>query len=103
MCIRDRNICYYLGFNRGDVAKGFAYSDFVYEDTFRFQKVQHYSLEAHVNIAHYDGGKLTIWASCQDPFNLRDHVGSIVRRPVSHDGVILSYAGGRDTRKLYRK
>ena len=40
------NICYYLGFGRGDVDKAFAQADHVFEDTFRFQKVQHYSLEA---------------------------------------------------------
>src|SRR5262249_18295328 len=53
------NVCYYLGFNRGDVEKGFAKSDLVFEDTFRFQRVQHYSLESHINIVHYDGDKLT--------------------------------------------
>ena len=51
----------------GDIDKGFAESDLVFEDTFRFQKVQHYSLEAHINIAYYDGEKLTMWSSCQDP------------------------------------
>src|SRR6185436_6310452 len=51
------NICYYLSFGRKDVAKGFAEAEHVFEDTFRFQKVQHYSLEAHNNIAYYDGEK----------------------------------------------
>jgi CO/xanthine dehydrogenase Mo-binding subunit len=97
------NICYYLGFSRGDVAKGFADSDFVYEDTFRFQKVQHYSLEAHVNIAHYDGDKLTIWASCQDPFTLRDHLSGIFRLPLSRVRVIVPYVGGGYGGKLYVK
>ncbi len=68
------NVCYYLTFGREDAATGFAKSDHVFEDTFRFQKVQHYSLEAHNNIAYYDGEKLTVWASCQDPFTLRDHL-----------------------------
>jgi CO/xanthine dehydrogenase Mo-binding subunit len=97
------NICYYLGFSRGDVAKGFAESDFVYEDTFRFQKVQHYSLEAHVNIAHYNGDKLTIWASCQDPFTLRDHLSGIFRLPLSRVRVIVPYVGGGYGGKLYVK
>jgi CO/xanthine dehydrogenase Mo-binding subunit len=97
------NICYYLGFGRGDVAKGFAGSDFVYEDTFRFQKVQHYSLEAHVNIAHYDGDKLTVWASCQDPFTLRDHLSGIFRLPLSRVRVIVPYVGGGYGGKLYVK
>jgi CO/xanthine dehydrogenase Mo-binding subunit len=97
------NVCYYLGFSRGDVGRGFAESDFVYEDTFRFQKVQHYSLEAHVNIAHYDGDKLTIWASCQDPFTLRDHLAGIFRLPLSRVRVIVPYVGGGYGGKLYVK
>jgi CO/xanthine dehydrogenase Mo-binding subunit len=100
---KGTNICYYLAFNRGDVAKGFARSDFIYEDTFRFQKVQHYSLEAHVNIAHYDGDKLTVWASCQDPFTLRDHLSGIFRLPLSRVRVIVPYVGGGYGGKLYVK
>ena len=100
---KGTNICYYLGFNRGDVAKGFAKSDFIYEDTFRFQKVQHYSLEAHVNIAHYDGDKLTVWSSCQDPFTLRDHLAGIFRLPLSRVRVIVPYVGGGYGGKLYVK
>ncbi|HVO94268.1 MAG TPA: molybdopterin cofactor-binding domain-containing protein, partial [Terriglobales bacterium] len=55
------NICYYLTFGRKDANEGFAKADHIFEDTFRFQKVQHYSLEAHNNIAYYDGEKLTVW------------------------------------------
>lgn len=97
------NICYYLGFNCGDVEKGFAESDLVFEDTFRFQKVQHYSLEPHINIAYYDGDKLTVWASCQDPFTLRDHLSGIFRLPLSRVRVIVPYVGGGYGGKLYVK
>jgi CO/xanthine dehydrogenase Mo-binding subunit len=100
---KGTNICYYLGFGRDDVAKGFANSDFIYEDTFRFQKVQHYSLEPHINIAHYDGDKLTVWSSCQDPFTLRDHLSGIFRLPLSHVRVIVPYVGGGYGGKLYVK
>ena len=77
------NICYYLTFGREAVDKGFAQAEHIFEDTFRFQKVQHYSLEAHNNIASYDGEKLTVWASCQDPFTLRDHLSGIFGLPLS--------------------
>jgi CO/xanthine dehydrogenase Mo-binding subunit len=100
---KGTNICYYLGFSRGDLDKGFAQSDYVYEDTFRFQKVQHYSLEAHVNIAYYDGDKLTVWASCQDPFTLRDHLAGIFRLPLSRVRVIVPHVGGGYGGKLYVK
>ncbi|MBM4263934.1 MAG: xanthine dehydrogenase family protein molybdopterin-binding subunit [Deltaproteobacteria bacterium] len=97
------NICYYLTFGREDVDKGFAKADHIFEDTFRFQKVQHYSLEAHNNVAYYDGEKLTVWASCQDPFTLRDHLSGIFRLPCSRIRVIVPYVGGGYGGKLYVK
>ncbi len=97
------NICYYLTFGRDDVDKGFAKADHIFEDTFRFQKVQHYALEAHNNVAYYDGEKLTIWASCQDPFTLRDHLSGIFRLPLSRIRIIVPYVGGGYGGKLYVK
>jgi CO/xanthine dehydrogenase Mo-binding subunit len=97
------NVCYYLTFGREDANKGFAKADHVFEDTFRFQKVQHYSLEAHNNIAYYDGEKLTVWASCQDPFTLRDHLSGIFHLPLSRIRVIVPYVGGGYGGKLYVK
>ena len=97
------NICYYLTFGRESVEKGFAKADHVFEDTFRFQKVQHYSLEAHNNVAYYDGEKLTVWASCQDPFTLRDHLSGIFKLPLSRVRVIVPYVGGGYGGKLYVK
>ena len=97
------NICYYLTFGRDDVDKGFMKADHIFEDTFRFQKVQHYALEAHNNVAYYDGEKLTVWASCQDPFTLRDHLSGIFRLPLSRVRVIVLYVGGGYGGKLYVK
>jgi CO/xanthine dehydrogenase Mo-binding subunit len=97
------NICYYLTFGRDDVEQGFAKADHIFEDTFRFQKVQHYSLEAHNNVAYYDGEKLTVWASCQDPFTLRDHLSGIFRLPLSRIRIIVPYVGGGYGGKLYVK
>ena len=92
-----------LTFGREAVDKGFAQADHIFEDTFRFQKVQHYSLEAHNNIAYYDGEKLTVWASCQDPFTLRDHLSGIFGLPLSRIRVIVPYVGGGYGGKLYVK
>jgi CO/xanthine dehydrogenase Mo-binding subunit len=97
------NICYYLTFGRSEVERGFARADHVFEDTFRFQKVQHYSLEAHNNLAYYDGEKLTVWASCQDPFTLRDHLAGIFKLPLSRVRVVVPYVGGGYGGKLYVK
>jgi CO/xanthine dehydrogenase Mo-binding subunit len=100
---KGTNICYYFGYERGNLEGAFRKADFVFEDTFRFQKVQHYSLEPHTNIAYYDGEKFTIWSSCQDPFTLRDHLSGIFRLPLSRIRVIVPYVGGGYGGKLYVK
>ncbi len=100
---KGTNVCYYFSYNRGDVAQGFNKSDYIFEDTFRFPKVQHYSLEAHVNIAHFEWDRLTVWSSCQDPFSLRDHLAGIFNLPLSRVRVIVPYVGGGYGGKLYIK
>ena len=100
---KGTNICYYFGYERGNLDEAFKKADFVFEDTFRFHKVQHYSLEPHTNIAYYDGEKFTIWSSCQDPFTLRDHLSGIFRLPLSRIRVIVPYVGGGYGGKLYVK
>ncbi len=100
---KGTNICYYFGYERGRLDEAFKQADFVFEDTFRFHKVQHYSLEPHTNIAHFDGEKFTIWSSCQDPFTLRDHLAGIFRLPLSRIRVIVPYVGGAYGGKLYVK
>ncbi|MGH9896877.1 MAG: xanthine dehydrogenase family protein molybdopterin-binding subunit, partial [bacterium] len=57
---RGTNICYHFGYARGDVGAGFKGSAHVFEDTFRFSKVQHASLEPHVTVAHFEGEQLTV-------------------------------------------
>ena len=100
---KGTNVCYYFGYERGNLKEAFKTADFVFEDTFRFQKVQHYSLEPHTNIAYYDGEKFTIWSSCQDPFTLRDHLSGIFRLPLNRIRVIVPYVGGGYGGKLYVK
>jgi CO/xanthine dehydrogenase Mo-binding subunit len=100
---KGTNICYYFGYERGNLEEAFKKADFVFEDTFRFHKVQHYSLEPHTNIAYYDGEKFTIWSSCQDPFTLRDHLAGIFRLPLSRIRIVVPYVGGGYGGKLYVK
>lgn len=100
---RGTNICYHFGYARGDVPAGFRESDYVFEDTFRFPKVQHASLEAHVSVAHFAGDQLSVWTACQDPFTLRDHLAGIFNLPLSRVRVIVPYVGGGYGGKLYVK
>ena len=100
---KGTNVCYHFGYARGNVEDGFARSDHVFEDVFRFSKVQHYSLEPHICIAHYDGDRLTVWSSCQDPFTLRGHLAGIFKLPLNRVRVVVPYVGGGYGGKLYVK
>ncbi|NIO08259.1 MAG: molybdopterin-dependent oxidoreductase [Deltaproteobacteria bacterium] len=100
---KGTNICYYFGYSHGDLEEGFKKSDYVFEDTFRFAKVQHYSMETHSTLAHFDAGQLTVWTSCQDPFTLREHLAGIFKLPLSRVRVVVPLVGGAYGGKLYVK
>jgi CO/xanthine dehydrogenase Mo-binding subunit len=100
---KGTNVCSHFGYARGDVAKSFRNAAHVFEDTFTFPKVQHYSMEPHVMIAHFERDHLTVWSACQDPFGLRDHLAAIFSLPLSRVRIIVPYVGGGYGGKLYVK
>ena len=53
------NIAHQTSFSKGDIDKGFAEADEIFDDTFRSQQVQHCSLEPHAVVAEWNGDRLT--------------------------------------------
>ncbi len=100
---KGTNICSHFGYARGDVTKAFQKAAHVFEDTFRFPKIQHYSMEPHVMVAHFESDHLTVWSACQDPFGLRDHLAAIFSLSLSHVRIVVPYVGGGYGGKLYVK
>jgi CO/xanthine dehydrogenase Mo-binding subunit len=88
------NVCYSFGYSKGDIGIGFKKSAYIFEHTFTFPRVQHYSLEPHATVAQVDGDQITVWASTQDPFTLRTHLASIFRVPLHKVRVIVLDVGG---------
>ncbi len=80
----------------GDVERGFEESDFVFEDTFYSQPVNHAPLEPHAAVAQFDPlkGELTIWSSTQIPFFLRRNLSTTLLIPESKVRVIKPKVGG---------
>ena len=91
---KGTNICYQFSYARGDVAEGFKKSDHIFEHTFTFPRVQHYSMEPHAIVANVESDRITLWASSQDPFTLREHLAEIFRMPLSRVRVVVPYVGG---------
>jgi CO/xanthine dehydrogenase Mo-binding subunit len=91
---KGTNICYQFSYARGDIADGFKKSAYIFEDTFTFPRVQHFSMEPHATIAQVQDDRITLWTGSQDPFTLRDHLAEIFRVPLSRVRVIVPHVGG---------
>jgi CO/xanthine dehydrogenase Mo-binding subunit len=97
------NICHHFHFARGDVEQGFDAADQVFEHTFTFPMVHHYSMEPHVAIAQVEHEQITVWASTQHPFPVRKELAEMFHLPLSHVQVIVPYLGGAYGNKSYTK
>jgi 4-hydroxybenzoyl-CoA reductase subunit alpha len=86
----------------GDVEKAFGESDFVFEDNFYSQPVNHAPLEPHAALAQFDplNGELTIWSCTQIPFFLRRNLSNTLQIPESKVRVIKPKVGGGFGQKI---
>jgi CO/xanthine dehydrogenase Mo-binding subunit len=102
--VEGTNICTHFKLNRGDVQRGFAESDRIFEDTFTLPATQHSFLETHACIASVDAaGRITVWATTQNPFVVRTQLAHIFKLPVAKVRVIVPYLGGGYGGKVYPK
>lgn len=98
------NICTHFRLKRGDIDKGFTEADQIFEDTFTLPATQHCFLETHACIASVEpGGRITVWATTQNPFVVRTQLANIFKVPVAKVRVIVPYLGGGYGGKVYPK
>ena len=90
----DKNICFQAELVKGDVEKGFAQADEIFDDTFEFPMVYHYSMEPHTAIAQIDSDGISIWTSTGHPFGVRQEIAKIYRYPLSKIRVHVNVVGG---------
>ena len=89
------NISNHFRIRKGDVEKGFAEADLIFEDEYYVPHIQHSPIEPHAAIALYDRqGRLTIWASSQSPFAMRNILANSLNWPMNRVRVIGPYVGG---------
>ncbi|HEY3305139.1 MAG TPA: xanthine dehydrogenase family protein molybdopterin-binding subunit [Candidatus Binatia bacterium] len=102
--VEGTNVCTHFRLNRGDIQKGFAEADRIFEDTFTLPATQHSFLETHACIASVEpGGRITVWATTQNPFVVRTQLANIFKVPVAKVRVIVPYLGGGYGGKVYPK
>ncbi len=91
----ERNISFKTVWDFGDLEKGFKESDYVREDRFTTQATAHCAFEPHVALASFDSsGSLTVWTSCQSPFNWALQLALTLDMQESKVRVLNPHVGG---------
>ena len=88
------NICLHFEHRRGDVEAGFRAAELVFEDSFYFPSAQHYPMEPHVCVAHFESETLTVWSATQSPFPVRQELARVFGLPFSGVRLIVPHVGG---------
>jgi nicotinate dehydrogenase subunit B len=78
----------------GDLAAGEKSSKLVVEKEYLNAYVAHAPIEPHTATAEIEDGKVTIWASTQSPFGLKDQVVEALGIPPQNVRVITPFVGG---------
>ncbi len=89
------NISNWFKVRKGDLEKGWAEADLIYEHKYRVPHIQHVPLEPHVCVAQQDvNGKITLWSASQSPFAQRNLIAKALNIGHSQLRVITPYVGG---------
>jgi 4-hydroxybenzoyl-CoA reductase subunit alpha len=91
----ENNISLKIDREFGEVDKALKDADYIREDEFLTQSVDHAPLELNAALANYDAsGKLTLWATTQSPYYLHKHLERTLGIKESQIRVIKPYVGG---------
>ena len=86
------NVCYRFSYETGP-EDAFAGCDHVFEDEFRFGRMQHFHLEPFVTVARVDGDQIELWSSTQNPFPLRKELARVLNHRENRIRVHVPYVG----------
>ena len=92
---KPSNVASHLGYEKGDVEKGFAEADVVVERELTTASVHQGYIEPHNSTAMWNAdGKVSVWTSTQGTFTVRAAVADVLRLPVSQIKVTPMEIGG---------
>ncbi len=90
-----RNLAAHIRIDIGDVEKGFAESDEIFEAEYEVPKVQQAHIEPHVCVTYWDeDDRLVIRTSTQVPFHVRRILAPVLGLPIKRIRVIKPRIGG---------
>lgn len=93
--VAGTNICNEFVTEHGDVEKGFAEADYVYEDTFTTPPCNHAQIEPYSAIAQINNdGLIKVWTTNSSVHRLRKDLSDALEVTQSRIQVIANYIGG---------
>ncbi len=78
----------------GDLAAGEKESTEIFEETYTDGYVSHAPIEPHTAVANFEGDKVTVWASTQAPFRVKEDVAEALGMPPENVRVVTPFVGG---------
>lgn len=78
----------------GNLQAGEGASKAIIDETFLNDYVAHSPIEPHAAVAQIEGGKVTVWASTQTPFPLKEEIARELGVPPPNVRVIAPFVGG---------
>ena len=95
------NNCTMLDADRGDVDAAFAEADHIVEETYHTQPINQGFLEPMACVANVEAnGRLTVWASTQGPYQVRQQLASVLEMPIGNIKIVAMEMGGGFGAKL---
>ena len=89
------NIGYHFHLRSGNVERGLAEADHVFEATYESQLVAHAAIETHAAVAAVEpNGKITCWSPNDAPFRARKALAGIFGVPMTKVRLIIPFQGG---------
>ena len=78
----------------GSLKEGEALAATTFEHTYYDHYVAHSAMETHTALAKVEGDRLTLWASTQNPFGLKEEAARTLNLPPQKVRVITPFVGG---------
>jgi CO/xanthine dehydrogenase Mo-binding subunit len=100
---KNTNVALDFHLRRGDLERGFADADHLFEHTFRTQQVMHTPLEPFVTLVEPGDSAVTIHTASQSPSYVRSEIARLLNWPENRVRVKVPYLGGGFGAKLYIK
>jgi carbon-monoxide dehydrogenase large subunit len=94
--VSGTNICVQRTFSLGDLEKGFAEADEIFEDEFSAQPLSHVTMEPHGAVARFSplDGHYTVWSASDRPHRLHKELADGLGIPITQVRFIVPYVGG---------